>query len=133
MDKLKVKHFEWSLKSLFESDNDPKIESEKNEIESKVNNFVKSWKNTDSYLKNPEILKKALEDYENLNLVSSGEDGSSSLGGYYFWLRTQQDQNNPKLKARYNQAKDFLNEIDNELRFFLLKLAKIPEASRKKI
>ena len=128
---LKVKHFEWNLKPLFENDNDPKIELEKKEIKTKVENFIKSYKNTDLYLKNPEALKKALEDYEALNLASSGEDGSSSLAGYYFWLRTQQDQNNPGLKAKYNQTKDFLDKIDNELRFFILKIAKIPEASQK--
>ena len=133
MNELKINHTEWNLKPLFESDNDPKIESERKEIKSRVDNFVKNWRNTDSYLKDSLVLKKALEEYESLNLTSSGEDGSGSLGGYYFWLRTQQDQNNPAIKAKYNQAIDFLNKIDNEMRFFLLKLAKIPEDSQKKM
>lgn len=123
MSKLQIKHTEWNLKPLFESDNDPKMEAERKVIEENTYKFINKWKNREDYLKDPEILKEALEEYELLQR----KYGTSGNQGYYFWLRTQQDENNPELKAKFNKIDDFGKKLVNEINFFELRIAKIPK------
>ena len=52
--------------------------------------------------------------------------------GYYFWLRIQQDQNDPKLKARFNKIDEFSKKLENESQFFYLRIARIkPELQKR--
>lgn len=52
--------------------------------------------------------------------------GSEGDEGYYFWLRTSQDQNDPALKAKFNKIEHFSKKIENDIQFFYLRIAKIP-------
>ena len=54
------------------------------------------------------------------------------MESYYFWLRSQQDQNSPETKARLKKIDDFAVKIQNEIQFFYLRIAKIPQKSQKK-
>ncbi len=122
-----MKQIQWDLKQLFESDNDPQIEKERQNTEEKSYRFINKWKDRTDYLEDPAVLKQALDEYE----VWSRECGTDGDGGYYFWLRTQQDQNDPALKARYNQVENFSRTIQNDIQFFQLRIAKIPPVQQK--
>ncbi|MBU4141477.1 M3 family oligoendopeptidase, partial [Patescibacteria group bacterium] len=68
-----------------------------------------------------------LDEYE-VWLRNYGTDGKE---GNYFHLRTAQDQNSPKLKAKFNQVQEFSNKILNDIQFFTLKIARIPRNRQK--
>jgi oligoendopeptidase F len=122
-----MRQIQWNLKQLFGNDNDPKIELEKKEISKKSYQFINKWKDRTDYLEDPVILKQALDEYDNW-AAKYGTDGNM---GYYFWLRTQQDQNDPALKASYNQIENFGKTIQNDIQFFQLRIAKIPSEVQK--
>lgn len=117
-----IKQPTWDLSPLYASDGDPQIAKDRKLVASVNQKFVTKWKNRTDYLSDPSILKTALDEYEQL-LHEYGTDGKE---GYYFWLRTMQDQTDPQLKAKFAQVLDFGNLNRNELQFFELKLAKIP-------
>jgi oligoendopeptidase F len=122
----------WNLKLLFDSDDDPAIEEYQNWIKKKVDAFIKKWEEDDSYLTNSEILKQALDDYSSLEIVGpTGGDGSGTKDGFYFWLRTQQDQSNSELKAKYSKSMEFGNDLMNSIRFFTINLGKIESNKQK--
>jgi len=126
MEKIPIKETEWNLSELFSSDNDPNIEKERKQVEQACLNFSKKWKSKD-YLKDPKILLEALNEYEELHR-KYGTDGKEE---YYFYLRSKQDQTDPKIKAKYNNIKESSTKMSNELQFFSLRLAKIPEKTQK--
>ena len=123
MAEISVEKTEWDLNPLFESDDDPSMPEKRKIWKEAVDSFVNKWKDRDDYLEKPEVLAEALNDYENLG-ESHGTEGDEA---YYFWLRTQQDQNDPKLKAKFNKVEEFAKEIANSLQFFSLRIAKIPK------
>ncbi len=111
----------WDLKPLFKSDDAPEIEQKRKIIEQKSYEFINAWKDRTDYLEDPVVLRQALDQYEAWKRLY-GTDGDE---GYYFWLRTQQDQNDPKLKAKFNQVEDFSRKIENDSQFFHLRIARI--------
>lgn len=117
-----MKQIRWNLKELFDNDNDPGIEAEKRRIEEKSCHFINRWKDRTDYLEDPAILKQALDEYESWER----ECGTDGDWGYYVWLRTQQDQNDPALKAASGQLENFSRKIRNDIQFFTLRIAKIP-------
>lgn len=116
------KKITWNLAPLFAGDDDPSVERKRKHIEQKSYQFINSWNNRRDYLKDPLILKQALDEYEEWKRWC-GTDGDE---GYYFYLRSQQDQNDPKLKARLNKIEDFSRKLGNDIQFFYLRIAKIP-------
>lgn len=127
MKTLNIKQTTWNLSPLLNGDDDPSIEEKKKICKKQAYQFIDRWKNQDGYLQNPRILKQALDEYEAL----SRNFGTSGSIGYYFGLRTEQDQNNPKLKAKLNQSSEFGKKIENDINFFGLRLAKIPPSKQK--
>ncbi len=82
-----------------------------------------AWKNRKDYLEKPEVLREALDDYERWSELygpSSDEysSPSSSDEDYYFWLKTQLDQNDSDLKAKFNKVEELAKEIGNSISFF---------------
>jgi oligoendopeptidase F len=125
---LAVTQTSWNLKPLYKSDHDPRMGDQRTVIERKSYAFINTWKDRSDYLEDPAVLRNALDQYETWKRWY-GSDGDE---GYYFWLRTQQDQNNPKLKARFNKIEDFSKKIENDIQFFYLRIARIkPELQRK--
>lgn len=111
----------WNLSHLFKSDTDPKMAPYLKEVELTAQKFIKKWRNRTDYLTKPEVLAQALKEYEQWNR----HYGLENKVMYYWWLRTQQDQSDPKIKAEYNKAHEFTMEILNQIQFFELNLAKI--------
>jgi oligoendopeptidase F len=128
MKSLRKKQTTWNLDPLFKSDSDPQIEKQRKIVERESYKFINKWKGSKDYLKNPAVLKQALDEYENWqkNYGTGGDEW------YYFWLRTAQDQNDPELKAKFNKIMDFSNKIQTDIEFFTLSIAKIPLKSQKK-
>ncbi|MEW5743892.1 MAG: M3 family oligoendopeptidase [Nitrospirota bacterium] len=118
----------WDLTDLFSNDSDPRIDEKRREVERRSHAFIDKWKDRTDYLKDPAVLKEALDDYEAWSRAC-GTDGDE---GYYFWLRTQQDMNSPELKAKYNKIEDFSHTILNDIQFFTLRVSKVPERDQKK-
>ncbi|MBX4196294.1 M3 family oligoendopeptidase [Candidatus Pacearchaeota archaeon] len=122
-----LKKTEWDLSPLLKSDDDPAIKGMREKIEHASYAFINKWKDREDYLKDPKVLKEALDEYEQWgrNFGSGGNEG------FYFSLRTSQDQNNPELKARYTKIDDFSKKIQNDIRFFKIRLSKIPQEMQK--
>ncbi len=112
----------WDLSPLYKSDTDPQIEKDLAYHKKQSYVFIDKWQDRTDYLESATILEEALMDYE------SWLDSGGILGeiGYYFSLRSAQEENNPKLKARDNQLNDWATKISNDAQFFTLRLAKIP-------
>ena len=119
----------WNLTPLFGGDDALSIDIERKRLKKACYRFIKAWQGRKDYLENPAVLKKALDEYERL-MRNYGTDGNE---GYYFWLRTQQDQNSPALKAKYNKIEEFGRRIENDLQFFPMRISKIPIGTQKKL
>lgn len=111
----------WNLAPLLISDDDPKLETKRKLIYDKTHEFIKIWKENKNYLKDPQVLRRALDDYE---VWARSYAGGGDIG-FYFGLRSSQDENNPNIKAKENQIEDFAKKIANEMRFFTHRLAKV--------
>lgn len=124
--KLKINHTSWNLKPLFTSDDDPQIVKEREHVEKANKKFISKWSKRNDYLTDASVLKAALDEYEQL-IRKYGTDGNE---GYYFWLRSQQDQNDQAIKAKFAKVLDFSTKLHNELQFFELRLAKIEKSKQ---
>ncbi len=111
----------WDLSSLFKSDTDPSIKNKRKKVEKQSYKFINKWKDRNDYLKDPKILKQALDEYESWARLY-GYGGNER---YYFTLRLAKNQNDPKIKAKFNKIADFTIKIQNDIQFFVLKVAKI--------
>lgn len=117
---------DWNLRVLFENDRDPRIEQEMAEVRRRSEEFVGRWKHRKDYLRDPKVLRQALDEYD----AWKSDCGADGNPGYYFWLRRQQDQISPDLKARFNRIEEFSRKIENDIQFFYLGIAKIPRRIR---
>jgi oligoendopeptidase F len=123
-----LKQITWNFGTLFSSDDDPAIEKKRKSLEKKSYAFINAWKDRTDYLRDPAALKKALDEYE----LWKRHYGTEGDEGYYFWLRTTQDQNNPALKAKFNTIDNFSKKIENDIQFFPLRIAKVPPHEQEK-
>lgn len=112
MERLKI---EWDFGHLLKED----FLEERKKIEKAYNNFRDKWKNNLGYLEKPEVLKEALDEYENLvKNYKSAED-------YYFHLSEEKNQDDVQVRAKSGQISEFLKNLGNEIRFFTLSLGKV--------
>lgn len=116
----------WNLTLLYKSDNDPQIQKDIDKSIKNVKAFVKNWKTNKEYTKDPKILKKALDEYENLIATT----GICSKPSYYIELRNAQDQTNPSIKEIFSRISDTCINLENEIQFFELNIAKIPKSKQ---
>lgn len=119
--------YTWDLSALLKSDDDPAAKEKRKIIERKISAFVKKWKERDDYLEDPLVLKLALDEYEKLR-HTFWPDGDEAL---YFILRREQNENDPKIKAKLNNVSDFSIKLTNDIQFFALKVAKIAKNKQK--
>ncbi|MEX0910314.1 MAG: M3 family oligoendopeptidase [Candidatus Paceibacterota bacterium] len=119
----------WDLTPLYRHDQDPKIELDLAKHKKNSYHFIDKWHGRSDYLESLPTLKQALLDYE------AWLDSGGILGevGYYFSLRSAQEENNPKIKARLNKINDLATKISNDSQFFTLSLAKIKPKLQKEI
>lgn len=118
---------DWDLTPLYTSDHDPAMEKDRKEVDKSVNTFVAKWKPAIEKIKDPKILRTALDEYE-LLMRRHGIDGKE---GFYFWLKTYQNQNDTNLKARYNKITDKGKENAIKMEFFTLALSTVDKATQR--
>ena len=123
---------EWNFEPLLKKD----FAQERKEWKKETETFISKWKDRKDYLNNPKILKEALEEYEKWSeyygpSTDEFSISSSSNEVYYFWLKTQLDETNPELKAKYNKSEEFAKELGNKLSFFKINISKIPGEKQK--
>ncbi len=112
----------WNLTMLFQGDDDPKLETKLKVAKKNTLEFAKKWKSRTDYLEIPEVLKVALDEYEQL-LAQGGIDGKV---GFYWMLRSSQDEDDPIIKANNNKVHEKVLLVYNEIEFFELRIGKIP-------
>lgn len=125
---IKIKQTVWNFKPLFKSDNDSAMAEARKKVESESYKFINKWRGRTDYLENPAVMKEALDEYEAWRKYFYSGGGEET----YFQLRTYQDQNSPKLKAKYNKIKNLSVKIANDIQFFLSKISRIDKESQKK-
>ncbi|HSX08539.1 MAG TPA: M3 family oligoendopeptidase [Candidatus Saccharimonadales bacterium] len=125
--KLVIKQTTWNLSPLFASDEDQHIPTARKKVEKVNKEFVSKWLKNDAFLSDAKVLKVALDEFEKINRLY----GTSGKEGYYFWLRTMQDQLDTDLKAHFAKVLDFSNKLENEIQFFMLRLAKVDKKKQK--
>ena len=118
----------WDLSPLLKDDNDPRREALRTEIEKATKQFAEKWRTDQAYLSDPAALVQALDEFEAWQRVYGGGGDEA----YFFWLRSEQDESDPVLKAHLQKSEDFGNKIMNKIRFFELSIAKIPESEQAK-
>ena len=123
------KQYSWDLTPLYKNDLDPQIEKDLAEHKKHSYLFINKWSQRSDYLESLSALKEALTDYE----VWLNSGGILGEVGYYFSLRSAQEENNPKIKARLNKINDLATKISNDSQFFTLRLAKIKPKLQKEI
>ncbi|MCK5490654.1 MAG: M3 family oligoendopeptidase [Candidatus Pacebacteria bacterium] len=128
MVKLKIKKTTWNLKSLFEGDNDHQIKKRRKIVEKESYKFINKWEKRDDYLKSPKVLKQVLDEYEKW-ISRFGAMGDEEA---YFYLRYYQEQNNSKLKASLGIVENLSKRISNDMQFFMLRIARIPQKKQPK-
>ncbi|HOH11111.1 MAG TPA: M3 family oligoendopeptidase [Candidatus Paceibacterota bacterium] len=120
---------DWDLSPLFISDKDPRIEEEQLIARQAADKFITKWHKRKDYLSQPAALREALKDYDQW----LADHGPNSRVCYYFHLRTELNQNDPELRARFNKAKELAVSIQNDIQFFTLRLAKIPPKTQREL
>lgn len=117
----------WNLKLLYKNLDDPKIEKDIKASENALKAFIEKWKKNDRYLKDPKVLKEALDEYEDLH----SNHGILTKPFYYTLLNKEIDLNNTELKAKLNKLSHKATELGNEIQFFTINLSKVSKKKQK--
>ena len=112
----------WDLSPLLAGDDDLNIKNYREALTKAHRAFVSKWKTREDYLREPRVLREALDEYELLIRTY----GTSGAEGYYFALRSEADQMNANVKGKFQKIIDFSTALENELQFFRLRLGKVP-------
>jgi len=114
---------EWNFEPLLKED----FSEARKKIENAYLNFRDKWKNNQDYLEKPEVLKEALDEYNDIleNYIYCGSEG------YYYHLRAEVEENNSEVRAKYGSATDVMIKLGNEIMFFSLKLGKVPKEKQR--
>ncbi|HLB51516.1 hypothetical protein A3F07_01270 [candidate division WWE3 bacterium RIFCSPHIGHO2_12_FULL_38_15] len=118
----------WNLSLLFKSDDDPAIETKRNEVKEESYKFINKWSKRSDFLELEHILREALDEYEAL----AGKYGMAGHESLYLFLRKSTDQNNPEIKARVSRLDDFEVKILNDIQFFEMRISKVSSEIQKK-
>lgn len=114
---------------LYAEDTDPLMEMDLAESKKKCRAFCRTWKKREDYLREPSVLKQALDEYEALLATW----GTSKNVGYYWSLRYALDQSNPSVQGKNNKIQEHCVDIENELEFFIIRISQIPSPVQKKL
>lgn len=116
----------WNFTPLLGETTEEVIAKIRQKAETESYKFINKWKDREDFLNEPNILKEALDEYESWARLY----GANSTEEYYYDLRHAQNQNDPVVKGKLAKADELGNKIQNDIRFFTLKLGKISEPKR---
>lgn len=120
----KINKAVWDLSSLTKES----FPAKRKKIELAHNKFIDKWEKRTDWLKNPVILKQALDEFENLHRFYA--NGAEEV--YYYWLRSQVEEDNTDVKAKLNQVINFSVGLNNKLQFFELRLSRLDKKNQAK-
>lgn len=117
----------WDLSSIFSGLDDPKLAEAEKRANTEVELFERHWRDRDDWLKNPAILKEALDHFTRL----WEQFGCDTTRSYYLWLLSELDQNDPAIKAKLAKVQDNAQSLVNKLQFFSLRLGGVESTKQK--
>lgn len=123
---LDVSKTAWDFSPLFAGDADEALALRRKDVEERVRAFAAAWRSREDYTSDPGVLFEALTQYERL-MREVGVDGGIC---YYFSLRSVQDSGDASVRAKSNEADEWSTKLSNELTFFSLRIATIPNERR---
>lgn len=115
------KPYTWNLSELYSGLNDPQIEADLQNSEAVVTAFANKWRGRTDYLKDPAVLREALDELEALNR----DIGTGSRVSYYLTLSRAIDQSNSELKGFEAVVEERMTNLASKKTFFGLSLGKI--------
>lgn len=119
----------WDLTYLYSSDDDPQMEKDRAIALKAHEIFAKKWKKDESYKKDPKKLLKALKEYEKLTIgVESGGNEE-----YYWHYRNVLEQDNDKVNAKKQDSQNFIEKLNDLVRFFTLEVGKIEKEDQERM
>jgi oligoendopeptidase F len=108
---------EWDIEQL----GNPKDFPKQREVwKNKTEKFINKWKKNKNYLKDPKVLKQALDEYE----AWATNFGTTPNELYYYWLKSEKYKDDTEIKAKLNKIHEVSMELYNKTQFFFLDLAK---------
>lgn len=112
---------EWDLSLLYDSP-EKDIEKDIEEAKEAYQAFADAYKDDDSYLKDAEALREALEELEYLG-------GKKNLGkpSYYYSYKQSLDVSDQAAESKLNQLSQLYSKLGNKIRFFQLNLGEVSE------
>ena len=128
IDDMKKDKYTWDLTPLYNSDDDLQMEKDFTISIKKNYAFINKWKNRSDYLKNPKILREALDEYNGI----AEKYGIGMRTEYYLILRNSQDHTNKKIIQKMKYFEKDIIKTENDIQFFELNISKIPLTKQKK-
>jgi len=118
----------WELEKLFyKSLKDPRISRDIQKGDKAIDAFVAKYSKNKKHLSDPKAMKKALDDYEALDLACS----PAPL--YYANYRKELNAKDTEAEAFLNKWSDHYTKRGTKLIFFTLEIGKIPASVQKKM
>lgn len=112
----------WNYQSLTKTN----FSKKRQEIIKRHHAFAQKWQKNKDWLSDSVVLKRALIDYEKLQKYFA--DGAEE--GYYYSLISHVKENDNKIRAGYNNVRQFGLQMNNKVLFFEHQLARISEATK---
>lgn len=119
---------EWDFSTLFDPKDEQKTFEEREKWRKLAEEFKEKWKNNHEYLKDVDVLKEALIEYEKFHKIYS-YNNSEYL---YYALMSSKETGNFKFKAKLANVEEFSVGIQNMLLFFELSISKIDKEEQSK-
>lgn len=117
----------WNLGLLYPDFNKKDIERDLEEVKKANTEFSSYWRGRNDYLEKPEILERALDQFEKI----SSTMGVGGKPGYYYWLKNALNQQDPDIKAELGKIDEIGIALENDQEFFTHNISKIPESKQK--
>lgn len=108
---------QWNLSVLTKED----FSKKRKQLSLAYDKFIAKWEKRTDWLKDPKVLKLVLDDFENLKRFYAPDEE------YYYWLRSQVEEDNAEVTAKFNQVSSFCIDLGNKLQFFELRLSRVPK------
>lgn len=118
---------EWDLSHIYNGNVKAKVKKDNTAVERGYKIFASKYGKNKNYLKNPIVLKRALEEYEELLYTLA-----SSRPYMYYAYRKNLDSQDNEAVAELAKLTDFHAKLANQIKFFPLEIGKIPKKTQKK-
>lgn len=131
---LDTSRHRWDLSPLLTGLNDPRADQDAIEVRLAHEKFASRWLDRADYLHDPAVLLAALTDYETLcaeHAISGYHRNFYGKAGYYFWLREEQDNTDPEIKAKRQRAANVVLAVQKITEFFRDHSEPSPRTTRK--